>query len=149
VPGEHDVIDEENGKAYLDRYGKNTKGTGWYSFDAPSKMQDGKDAMTRHRRFQKPRLSPPVHPVLDKANPRHKNTPRVCGATPIGLRPPMSRHIRKGVSALDADAKTQEKISIAVLVEILGIGVSKVLGIGSNTKVLLPPGITGYDRIHA
>ena len=34
VPGEHDVIDEENGKAYLDRYGKNTKGTGWYSFDA-------------------------------------------------------------------------------------------------------------------
>ncbi len=34
VPGEHDVIDEENGKAYLERYGKNTKGTGWYSFDA-------------------------------------------------------------------------------------------------------------------
>ena len=34
VPGEHDVIDEENGKAYLERYGKNTKGGGWYSFDA-------------------------------------------------------------------------------------------------------------------
>jgi 3',5'-cyclic AMP phosphodiesterase CpdA len=34
VPGEHDVIDEENGKAYLKRYGKNTKGSGWYSFDA-------------------------------------------------------------------------------------------------------------------
>jgi 3',5'-cyclic-AMP phosphodiesterase len=34
VPGEHDVIDEENGKAYLERYGKHTKGTGWYSFDA-------------------------------------------------------------------------------------------------------------------
>jgi 3',5'-cyclic AMP phosphodiesterase CpdA len=34
VPGEHDVIDEENGKAYLERYGKNTKGSGWYSFDA-------------------------------------------------------------------------------------------------------------------
>ena len=34
VPGEHDVIDEENGKAYLERYGKMTKGTGWYSFDA-------------------------------------------------------------------------------------------------------------------
>ena len=34
VPGEHDVIDEDNGKAYLERYGKNTKGTGWYSFDA-------------------------------------------------------------------------------------------------------------------
>jgi 3',5'-cyclic-AMP phosphodiesterase len=28
VPGEHDVIDEENGKAYLERYGKMTKGTG-------------------------------------------------------------------------------------------------------------------------
>jgi 3',5'-cyclic AMP phosphodiesterase CpdA len=33
VPGEHDIIDEDQGKAYLDRYGKNTKGTGWYSFD--------------------------------------------------------------------------------------------------------------------
>lgn len=33
VPGEHDIIDEGNGKAYLDRYGKDTKGSGWYSFD--------------------------------------------------------------------------------------------------------------------
>jgi 3',5'-cyclic-AMP phosphodiesterase len=33
VPGEHDVIDEGQGKAYLDRYGKNAKGAGWYSFD--------------------------------------------------------------------------------------------------------------------
>jgi 3',5'-cyclic AMP phosphodiesterase CpdA len=33
VPGEHDIIDENNGKAYLDRYGKGTKGAGWYSFD--------------------------------------------------------------------------------------------------------------------
>jgi 3',5'-cyclic AMP phosphodiesterase CpdA len=33
VPGEHDVIDENNGKAYLERYGKNAKGAGWYSFD--------------------------------------------------------------------------------------------------------------------
>jgi 3',5'-cyclic AMP phosphodiesterase CpdA len=33
VPGEHDVIDEAQGKAYLDRYGKSTKGAGWYSFD--------------------------------------------------------------------------------------------------------------------
>lgn len=36
VPGEHDVVDETNGQAYLDRYGKGTKGAGWYSFD-----QDG------------------------------------------------------------------------------------------------------------
>jgi 3',5'-cyclic-AMP phosphodiesterase len=34
VQGEHDLIDENNGKAYLDRFGKNTKGSGWYSFDA-------------------------------------------------------------------------------------------------------------------
>jgi len=34
VPGEHDIIDDERGKMYLDRYGKNTKGTGWYSFDS-------------------------------------------------------------------------------------------------------------------
>ena len=35
VPGEHDIIDENLGKAYLERYGKRTqaKGTGWYSFD--------------------------------------------------------------------------------------------------------------------
>jgi len=33
VPGEHDLVDEGSGKAYLDRYGKNAKGAGWYSFD--------------------------------------------------------------------------------------------------------------------
>src|SRR5258708_28477127 len=33
VPGEHDMLDDENGKAYLQRYGKETKGAGWYSFD--------------------------------------------------------------------------------------------------------------------
>jgi 3',5'-cyclic AMP phosphodiesterase CpdA len=32
VPGEHDFLDD-NGKEYLDRHGKGTKGTGWYSFD--------------------------------------------------------------------------------------------------------------------
>ena len=33
VPGEHDFIDEE-AKLYRERYGKNAKGAGWYSFDA-------------------------------------------------------------------------------------------------------------------
>src|ERR1700727_2674946 len=33
VPGEHDLIDEERGKAYLERYGKGAKGAGWDSFD--------------------------------------------------------------------------------------------------------------------
>jgi 3',5'-cyclic AMP phosphodiesterase CpdA len=33
VPGEHDIVDEDAGKAYLNRYGKGTKGAGWYSFD--------------------------------------------------------------------------------------------------------------------
>jgi hypothetical protein len=32
VPGEHDVLDDD-GKSYLERYGKNAKGSGWYSFD--------------------------------------------------------------------------------------------------------------------
>src|SRR5438045_9556484 len=32
VPGEHDIIDEEV-KLYRERYGKNAKGAGWYSFD--------------------------------------------------------------------------------------------------------------------
>lgn len=33
VPGEHDMLDEGQGKAYLDRYGKGAQGDGWYSFD--------------------------------------------------------------------------------------------------------------------
>ena len=33
VPGEHDILDEGQGKAFLDRYGKGTQGDGWYSFD--------------------------------------------------------------------------------------------------------------------
>jgi len=32
VPGEHDVTGD-NGKFYLERFGKNTTGQGWYSFD--------------------------------------------------------------------------------------------------------------------
>jgi 3',5'-cyclic AMP phosphodiesterase CpdA len=34
VPGEHDLIDDERGKLYRERYGCGTKGAGWYSFDA-------------------------------------------------------------------------------------------------------------------
>ena len=33
VPGEHDTLDVGGGKLYLERYGKGTKGNGWYSFD--------------------------------------------------------------------------------------------------------------------
>lgn len=33
IPGEHDVVDEGQGKAWLDRFGKETRGAGWYSFD--------------------------------------------------------------------------------------------------------------------
>ena len=33
VPGEHDVLDEDV-KLYRNRYGRGTKGAGWYSFDA-------------------------------------------------------------------------------------------------------------------
>jgi 3',5'-cyclic-AMP phosphodiesterase len=32
VPGEHDML-TDNGRQYLERYGKGTKGAGWYSFD--------------------------------------------------------------------------------------------------------------------
>jgi Icc protein len=32
VPGEHDVL-EDDGKQFLERYGKGAKGSGWYSFD--------------------------------------------------------------------------------------------------------------------
>ena len=33
VPGEHDILDED-ARFYRDRYGRGTKGDGWYSFDA-------------------------------------------------------------------------------------------------------------------
>ncbi|MEJ0018798.1 MAG: metallophosphoesterase [Acetobacteraceae bacterium] len=33
VPGEHDIL-EEDGRSYLNRFGKGTQGDGWYSFDA-------------------------------------------------------------------------------------------------------------------
>jgi Icc protein len=32
VPGEHDMLNDD-GKQYLERYGKGTQGSGWYSFD--------------------------------------------------------------------------------------------------------------------
>src|SRR3954453_16220045 len=32
VPGEHDVLND-NGRSYLERFGKHTQGAGWYSFD--------------------------------------------------------------------------------------------------------------------
>ncbi len=32
VPGEHDML-ADNGQQYMERYGKNAKGYGWYSFD--------------------------------------------------------------------------------------------------------------------
>jgi 3',5'-cyclic AMP phosphodiesterase CpdA len=33
VPGEHDILDDDPGKSFLERYGKGKKGNGWYSFD--------------------------------------------------------------------------------------------------------------------
>ena len=33
VPGEHDLVDDANGKLYADRYNKGKLGAGWYSFD--------------------------------------------------------------------------------------------------------------------
>lgn len=35
VPGEHDML-VDDGRQYLERYGKSTKGAGWYSFDHKS-----------------------------------------------------------------------------------------------------------------
>jgi hypothetical protein len=33
IPGEHDMLDPESGKAFLNRFGKGSQGAGWYSFD--------------------------------------------------------------------------------------------------------------------
>src|SRR4051794_1535155 len=32
VPGEHDILEDDR-RSYLNRYGKGTRGDGWYSFD--------------------------------------------------------------------------------------------------------------------
>ncbi|HEV8406585.1 MAG TPA: metallophosphoesterase [Sphingomicrobium sp.] len=33
IPGEHDMLDPDGGKAFLNRFGKGSLGAGWYSFD--------------------------------------------------------------------------------------------------------------------
>jgi hypothetical protein len=33
IPGEHDMLDPDGGKPFLDRFGKGARGAGWYSFD--------------------------------------------------------------------------------------------------------------------
>jgi len=33
IPGEHDMLDPDGGKAFLQRFGKGSRGAGWYSFD--------------------------------------------------------------------------------------------------------------------
>ena len=45
VPGEHDIVDPDLGKAYLERYGKRVqaKGTGWYSFDRNARQSPGRE----------------------------------------------------------------------------------------------------------
>jgi len=46
VPGEHDFTD--NGKLYLERFGKGTKGNGYYSFDANGVHFIGLNNVTNH-----------------------------------------------------------------------------------------------------
>src|SRR5580693_214297 len=46
VPGEHDVTD--NGKLYLERFGKGTMGDGWYSFDKNGVHFIGLNNVTNH-----------------------------------------------------------------------------------------------------
>ena len=33
IPGEHDMLDPDGGKAFLNRFGKGSQGAGWYSFE--------------------------------------------------------------------------------------------------------------------
>ena len=46
VPGEHDMTD--NGKLYLERFGKGTMGDGWYSFDSNGVHFIGLNNVTNH-----------------------------------------------------------------------------------------------------
>ncbi len=46
VPGEHDMTD--NGKLYMERFGKGTKGDGWYSFDSRGVHFIGLNNVTNH-----------------------------------------------------------------------------------------------------
>jgi len=46
VPGEHDIAD--NGKLYMERFGKGTQGDGWYSFDSHGVHFIGLNNVTNH-----------------------------------------------------------------------------------------------------
>jgi len=46
VPGEHDITD--NGKLYMERFGKGTMGDGWYSFDSHGVHFIGLNNVTNH-----------------------------------------------------------------------------------------------------
>ena len=46
VPGEHDMTD--NGKLYMERFGKGAKGDGWYSFDSHGVHFVGLNNVTNH-----------------------------------------------------------------------------------------------------
>jgi Icc protein len=53
VPGEHDML-SDNGGQFLERYGKGTKGTGYYSFDHKGVHFVGTDPDERNYRIRLP-----------------------------------------------------------------------------------------------
>jgi hypothetical protein len=102
VPGEHDFIDEGLGKAYLDRYGKGTKGQGWYSFDDHGVHFIGLVNVVDLKAGGLGRLAPissPGSPTISRTSPRalrssSSPTSRSGPSMPTGAGAPMTDYRR-------------------------------------------------------
>ena len=76
VPGEHDVLEDE-GRSYLERFGKGTQGAGWHSFDQQRR------ALHRTRQRRRPQGGRTRHAWDRAAGMARKGRQRLTSSTPI------------------------------------------------------------------
>ena len=93
VPGEHDVLDDD-GKSYLERFGKGTQGAGWHSFDQrrrplhrPRQRREPQGRRARHARRRAARVAREGRQAADEqhADRRLRAHPALVGLSGVGL----------------------------------------------------------------
>jgi hypothetical protein len=82
LPGQHDVIDETQGKAYLERYGKNATGAGWYSFDQGACSRRCPTCRPANSTPSAPRFAAPPPPSAKKRRSLDAMTARPASRPP-------------------------------------------------------------------